>query len=197
MSAAKIRTGVFGGSFNPIHNGHVALARRLLGVASLDEVWFVVSPRNPLKEESQLADDRLRLEMVRIALEDEPRFVACDYEFGLPRPSYMWHTLQGLAADCPDREFVLIIGSDNWACFDEWFAHDDIISSFPIVIYPRPGYAVDAEALSPKVTLADVAMMDISSTDVRRRIASGMPVEGMLPHGVWRFIVDNHLYGAV
>ena len=125
--------GIFGGTFNPIHNGHIELARRLLSLAGLDEVWFVVSPQNPFKRNDVLLDDALRLEMVRLALEGEPRLVPCDYEFRLPRPSYMWYTLQAMAADYPDREFVLLIGADNWARFDEWYASREIIAHHRIV----------------------------------------------------------------
>ena len=94
-------TGIFGGSFNPVHNGHIELARRLLGLAGLDEIWFVVSPQNPFKRNERLLDDCLRLEMVRLALKDEPHMAPSDYEFRMPRPSYMWHTLQSMSADYP------------------------------------------------------------------------------------------------
>lgn len=98
-----ITTGIFGGSFNPIHNGHVELARQLLASAGLDEIWFVVSPQNPFKRAADLLDDDLRLKMVELALEREPRMHASDYEFRMPRPSYMWHTLQSMSRDYPDR----------------------------------------------------------------------------------------------
>mgnify|MGYP003547974148 FL=1 len=115
-----IKTGIYGGSFNPVHNGHIALAHELRQLAGLDEIWFVVSPQNPLKTQASLLNDRKRLDMTRRALEPYPELVASNYEFALPRPSYMWHTLQSLSARYPDREFTLIIGADNWACFDRW-----------------------------------------------------------------------------
>lgn len=189
-----VRTGIFGGSFNPVHNGHVALARQLLSVAGLDEIWFVVSPQNPLKRQEGLLDDDIRLQMVRMALKDEPQLAACDYEFRMPRPSYMWHTLQSMSRDYPGREFVLLIGADNWACFDRWFAWQEILSDYSIVIYPRTGSCVDAASLPPNVMLADTALFDVSSTDIRRRISEGCPFGDMVPPGVRDFILSERLY---
>ncbi|MCI7427465.1 MAG: nicotinate-nicotinamide nucleotide adenylyltransferase, partial [Prevotella sp.] len=116
----KIKTGIYGGSFNPIHNGHIAIAKRMLELAGLDEIWLIVSPQNPLKTAGSLLDDRLRLEMTQRALAPYPQLTASDYEFRLPRPSYMWNTLQRLSADYPHREFTLLIGADNWTVFDRW-----------------------------------------------------------------------------
>lgn len=189
-----LTTGIFGGSFNPVHNGHVELARRLLAIAGLDEVWFVVSPQNPFKRNDRLLDDRLRLEMVRLALRDEPRMAASDYEFGMPRPSYMWHTLQAMSRDYPDRRFVLLIGADNWARFGEWYAADKILAAHSVVVYPREGVPLDPTALPAGVTLADTGLIPGSSTEVRRRIAEGEPIDGLVPPAVASFIRGNRLY---
>lgn len=186
--------GIFGGTFNPIHNGHIELARRLLSLAGLDEVWFVVSPQNPFKRNDVLLDDALRLEMVRLALEGEPRLVPCGYEFRLPRPSYMWYTLQAMAADYPDREFVLLIGADNWARFDEWYASREIIAHHRIVVYPREGSPLAASSLPPGVTIADTGLVSGSSTEVRQRITAGQPIDGLVPQVVAEFIAKNKLY---
>ena len=191
---SMLTTGIFGGSFNPVHNGHIELARRLLELAGLDEVWFVVSPQNPFKRNERLLDDALRLEMVRLALAGEPRMAASDCEFRLPRPSYMWHTLQSLAEEYPDREFVLLIGADNWARFDEWFAAKDILANHHIVVYPREGTRLDASSLPPGVTLADTGLIPGSSTEIRSLIANNQPIDGLVPPVVAEFIRKNKLY---
>lgn len=174
-------TGLFGGSFNPIHNGHITLARNLLDATGLDEIWFVVSPQNPLKQQAGLLDDAARLDMVRTALAGEPRLKACDYEFRLPKPSYTWNTLQHLSRDYPDRRFTLLIGADNWQMFGRWYHHEDILNHYAIVIYPRSGSHVDTTALPAGVTLVSTPLFDISSTEVRRRIACGEPIDGLVP----------------
>lgn len=186
--------GIFGGSFNPVHNGHIELARRLLTLAGLDEVWFVVSPQNPFKRNEKLLDDALRLEMVRLALADEPRMAASDCEFRLPRPSYMWHTLQSLAKNYPDREFVLLIGADNWARFDQWYAAREIIANHRIVVYPREGTPLNPASFPPNVTLTDTGLVPGSSTEVRRRIACGQSIDDLVPPVVADFIRKNKLY---
>ena len=137
------KVGIFGGSFNPIHTGHIALAKSLCEKACLNEVWFMVSPMNPFKKTAtDLLDDQLRLEMVKKALEHEPQLKACDYEFRLPKPSYTWHTLQAISKDYPENEFTLLIGGDNWAAFNKWYHHDDILAHYPIVVYPRQGACI-------------------------------------------------------
>ena len=177
----KIKTGIYGGSFNPIHNGHIALARHLLQEAELDEIWFVVSPQNPFKVQQQLLADDKRLLLVRKALAPYPQLVASDFEFSLPRPSYMWHTLQSLANDYPEREFTLLIGADNWTVFDRWYHAADIIAHYPIAIYPRTGSPIDTSTLPPTVRLYDTGLYDISSTEVREKAAHGEDVAQLVP----------------
>ena len=176
-----IRTGIYGGSFNPIHNGHIAIAKAMLQDGSLDEVWLMVSPQNPLKRAGDLLDDRLRLDMARRAVDGMAGITACDYEFSLPRPSYMWDTLQALSRDWPDRQFTLLIGADNWACFDRWHRAADIIAHYPIAIYPRRGCDIDARTLPPTVRLADTGLHDVSSTEVRELIRRGGDPSALIP----------------
>lgn len=177
----KIKTGIYGGSFNPIHNGHIALARHLLQEAELDEIWFVVSPQNPFKVQQQLLDDDKRLLLVRKALAPYPQLVASDFEFSLPRPSYMWHTLQGMSAQWPDRELHLIIGADNWLCFDRWYHADDIRSTYPIIIYPRQGYDIVSSTLPQGVRLVNTPLYNVSSTEIRADVAAGRDISGKVP----------------
>ena len=175
------RTGIFGGSFNPIHNGHIALVRQLREAAGLDEVWLMVSPQNPLKQQADLLDDGLRLRMARQALAGDRHIRVSDYEFHLPRPSYTWNTLQALGQEFPDREFVLLIGGDNWERFPHWYRADDIVRNYRLVIYPRRGSAIDLSALPPTVTVVEAELLDISSTDIRRRVREGLSVAGLVP----------------
>ena len=180
----KIRTGIYGGSFNPIHNGHIAIARAMLDCGAVDEVWLMVSPQNPLKQSADLLDEQLRLDMTRRATADIPCVTACDYEFHMPRPSYMWHTLQSLSRDYPDRKFTLLIGADNWQVFDRWYHADDIIAHYPIRIYPRRGYDIEASTLPHNVKLVDTGLYDVSSTMVRERIRRGEDVSQLIPASI-------------
>ncbi len=179
------RIGIFGGSFNPIHVGHIAIARELLTLAQLDEVWFLVSPLNPFKKAAtDLLDDDKRLLMAQRALRGEARLKASDYEFHLPKPSYTWNTLRHLKADYPDKQFVLIIGADNWLAFDRWARPDYILSHFDIAVYARPDCPIDAASLPPRVHLYNMGLFDISSTLIRSRIREGLPVVGLVPPAI-------------
>lgn len=175
-----IRTGIFGGSFNPIHKGHIILAHQLKKQAALDEVWLMVSPQNPLKQHSDLLDDVARMEMARKAVEGEEGIMACDYEMHLPKPSYTWNTLQALSRDYLDREFVLMIGGDNWELFDRWYHAEDIRQHFEIVVYKR--------------TPGDPGFIDISSTEIRRRIREGLSFEDLVPTAVADIIKEKGYY---
>ena len=176
--------GIFGGSFNPIHNGHIALCKAFLAQCNLDEVWLMVSPQNPLKTNSALLDDEQRFRLAQKAIENEVGIKACDYEFHLPRPSYTWNTLQALSNDYPHCRFTLLIGGDNWACFDRWYRSEDILSNYKIAVYPRSGSEIDAKQLPPNVSLINTPLFDISSTEIRQRVAAGHPIIGMVPENI-------------
>ena len=183
--------GIFGGSFNPIHTGHIALAKSLCEKAGLDEVWFMVSPMNPFKKAAtDLLDDQLRLEMVKKALEGEPQLQACDYEFHLPKPSYTWHTLQAISQDFSDIRFTLLIGGDNWAAFDKWYHNDDILAHYPIVVYPRKGS--DIGEVPEGVTIVETPLLNISSTEIRHHIAKGESIHGMVPESIELLAIQNY-----
>lgn len=176
-----MKIGLFGGSFNPIHVGHIALARQLRQLAGLDEVWFMVSPQNPMKRQANLLDDRLRYQMVRLALHGEEGLVACDYELHLPKPSYTWNTLQQLSKDYPQHTFILLIGGDNWQIFPRWYHADDILAHYSIVVYPRRGSEMLLDKLPPSVSIVETSLLDISSTEVRQRVKERISINGLVP----------------
>lgn len=177
--------GIFSGSFNPVHIGHLALANYLCEYEGLDEVWFMVTPHNPLKEEGELMDDKLRLELVQLAIADYPKFRASDFEFHLPRPSYTVHTLDKLKKAYPEHLFHLIVGSDNWLLFSRWYESERILAENPIIVYPRPGYPVNADSLPKHVKLASSPVFEISSTFIRRALSEGKNIRYFLHPAVY------------
>lgn len=187
-----IKTGIFGGSFNPIHNGHIQLVHQLQEAANLDEVWLMVSPQNPLKQQGDLLNDDLRLQMARRALADDPHIHVSDYEFHLPRPSYTWNTLQALKQDFPDREFILLIGGDNWERFPRWYRADDIVSNYQLVIYPRRGTNIDTTTLPPTITVVEAELLDISSTEIRQRVRNRKSIRGLVPDSILPTVIDYY-----
>lgn len=189
----KKRTGIYGGSFNPIHLGHVSLAKALAESSLVDEMWLLVSPQNPFKANANLLDDETRLRLTRLAVNDVPGVEVCDREFFLPRPSYMFNTLTALSREHPDREFVLVIGADNWERFPDWYRSSDILAAYRVIIYPRPGFVLPD--VPQGVTIADTPLLDISSTAIRRRIANDPDYDGEgLPPAVWKEIKATGLY---
>ena len=185
------RIGIYSGSFNPIHIGHLALANYLCEFEGLDEVWFLVTPHNPLKVQEELMEDNLRLQLVKAAVAEYPRFRASDFEFHLPKPSYTIHTLEALKQKYPDMAFTLIVGADNWVCFDRWFEAKRIVDEFNLMIYPRPGYAVERESLPPHVTLVDAPNIEVSSTFIRQAMAEGRDVRYFLHPAVYRLLINK------
>ncbi len=181
----KVKTGIFGGSFNPPHIGHLAIANYLCEFGGLDEIWFMVSPHNPLKKHSSLMADELRLELMQLAIVDYPKFKVSDFEFSLPRPSYTLNTLTALQRTYPDREFTLIIGADNWHLFHNWKDSEIIKSTFPIIVFPREGYHIDKSTLPGSIILADSPIIEISSTFIRKSINLGKDVRFFLPPAVY------------
>ena len=136
-ATGKRKTGIYSGSFNPVHIGHLALANWLCEFTELDELWFLITPHNPLKAKGELMDDRLRYELVKKSIAGYPKFQASDFEFSLPQPTYTIHTLRALEKNYPDREFYFIMGADNWKYITRWVEYESIVSNYPIFIYPR------------------------------------------------------------
>lgn len=186
-----MKIGIYSGSFNPIHIGHLALANYLCEYQGLDEVWFLVSPHNPLKKEHELMDDVLRLRLVQLAVAGYPKFRASDFEFSLPRPSYTVHTLDALKHHYPQHQFSLIIGSDNWHYFSRWYEAERILAENNLIVYPRPGYPVQEAALPPRVTLADTPLLEISSTFIREALQQGKDVRYFLHPAVYEALLNQ------
>lgn len=185
--------GILGGSFNPVHIGHTMLASYLSQYTMLDEVWLLLSPRNPLKDSSILVNDAHRLAMLQIATDSMAKVEVCDIELSLPRPSYTINSLKVLSQRYPQHSFRLIIGSDNWLIFDKWKDSESIINDYGIIIYPRPGYHI-TEPLPSGVELIEAPTVNISSTFIREGFAEGKNMEAFLPNGVTQYILTNQLF---
>lgn len=189
-------TVVYGGSFNPVHKGHVALGRSLVGNGLASEVWYMVSPQNPLKESGGLLADEARLRLVEMAVAGQPGLKACGFEFGLPRPSYTVHTLSALRAAFPGRAFALLVGADNWLSFRRWYRWEEILATTPLFVYPRPGFPLDEASLPPQVRLVRAPLFPVSSTSVRHALREGHDeaAAGWLPPCVYREIKEKGYY---
>lgn len=190
-------TAIYGGSFNPIHTGHIALGQWLVRHNFVDELWFLVSPQNPLKPASGLLDDEARLRLARLAIGRKRRLKVSDFEFHLPRPSYMVHTLEALRTAYPNRDFVLVIGADNWHRFPQWYKADEILRHHRLLIYPRLGYPIDETSLPAGVTLVHTPFHDLSSTQIREAIATDPSYNGFgLEPRVWAEIKAKGYYSV-
>lgn len=185
MKDERLKTGIFSGSFNPVHIGHLALANYLCEFEGLDEVWFVVTPHNPLKEREKLMDDNLRLEMVRIAIDGYSRFRVSDIEFHLPRPSYTIDTLQALNAAYPERSFYFIMGADNWENISRWKDSEVLLHNYSFLVYPRHGHAISIPDTYPNVRAVHAPLIEISSTFIRHALREGKDIRFFLPAGIY------------
>jgi nicotinate-nucleotide adenylyltransferase len=191
----KKQIGIFSGSFNPIHVGHLILGNYMCEFTHLDEVWFVVSPHNPLKNTDELLDDDIRLKMTRLALSGFENLKVSDVEFHLPRPSYTIDTLTFLKNNHPDREFTLIIGSDNWTNFHQWKAYEQLCREFPIFIYPRLNEKiVISEQFQKNVQVVNAPIVEISSTFIRNGIKAKKNIRAFVTEKVWEFVIEKGLY---
>ena len=187
-----VRTGIYGGTFNPIHNGHTQLGQALVQDGMVDELWFLVSPQNPLKVDQKLLDDEARLRLAHLAIQETEKLHVSDFEFHLPRPSYMVNTLACLSRQYPDREFILVIGADNWERFHCWYHAQEILQHYRLIIYPRPGYQI--ENIPQGVVVAQTPFINISSTDIRNSIGRGDYDGSGLHPAVWKEITLNGYY---
>jgi nicotinate-nucleotide adenylyltransferase len=186
--------GLFFGSFNPVHIGHMVLANYMLEYEGLKELWFVVSPHNPLKEKSSLLNHRQRLHMVNLAIDDDPRMKASDIEFNLPQPSYTVNTLAHLKEKYPRKKFSLIMGADNLQTLHKWKNYEEILARHKLLIYPRPGSDGGKLASHPAVHFTNAPIMDVSSSFIRKAIKEGKKPSHFVPKRVWEYIEEMHFY---
>jgi nicotinate-nucleotide adenylyltransferase len=191
----KKHIGIFSGSFNPIHLGHVNIVKQIIDKQLVDEVWFVVSPCNPLKNQTELINEYIRLDMVMLAIKDLPHVKASDIEFTMPMPSYTIDTLHEFSRQYPDFQFLLIIGSDNASFFEQWKDFKEILNQYSILVYPRIGYEFESvKALYPQMQLVALPLFDISATQIRAYFAQKKDPSSWLHPAVLQYIIDNDLY---
>ena len=189
------KTGLFFGSFNPIHVGHLIIANHMVEHTDLEEVWFVISPHSPFKQKASLLADHQRFALVNYAVEDHPNLWASNIEFGLPQPSYTSLTLAFLAERYPNKEFSLIMGEDNLIHIDQWKNADFILNNYPIYVYPRPNIELSKFHQYPNVHIVkDVPQMDISSSFIRKCIKEHKDTRYLLPHRVYEYVKEMHFY---
>jgi nicotinate-nucleotide adenylyltransferase len=190
-----MKIGLFFGSFNPVHVGHLIIANYLVENSDLNELWMVISPHNPFKKRSSLADDYARYEMVFKAVEEHPKLRASNIEFDLPQPSYTIDTLTYLKEEHPEHEFVLIMGGDNLRGFHKWKNYEQILKYYEIIVYKRPDYELGALQDHPKIQIIeDCPQMQISSTFIRKMIKEGKSIRYWVTEEVREIIEATNLY---
>lgn len=189
-----MKVGLFFGSFNPIHVGHMVLANYMLEFTDLDKIWFVISPHNPLKKKSSLLDEKHRLQLVNLAIGDNIKLKASDIEFKLPQPSYTVITLAYLKEKYPELEFALIMGADNLVSFHKWKNYEEILKNHQLYVYPRPDNPTSNFDNHPQVKLLKAPLMQISSTEIRQAIHDKKDVRYYMPEAAWDYIKEMHFY---
>lgn len=189
-----MRIGLFFGSFNPIHIGHLVIANYIREYTDLDKIWFVVSPQNPFKKKSSLLENYERLELVHRAIGNSTRYEASSIEFGLSQPSYTIDTLVHLREKYPNHTFALIMGSDNLEYFHKWKNFEIILRDYELIIYPRPTYDFNNFQYKAKMQVVDAPLMDISSSLIRKMFHEGKNPEFLLPKDVYTYIEEMSFY---
>ena len=185
--------GLYFGSFNPIHIGHLIISNHILNEAGVEKIWFVVSPLNPFKTPENLMNEYERFHLVQKAIEDDLRLKATDIEFSLPKPSYTVHPLVYLKENYPEHSFSIIMGSDGFQNLEKWKNAEVIVENYPIIIYKRPGFEVHNK-LNAKITIMNAPLLEISSTHIRELIRSGKSIKYMVPPGVEEEILASGFF---
>jgi nicotinate-nucleotide adenylyltransferase len=190
-----MKIGLYFGSFNPIHTGHLIIAQHILNHTEIQRLWFVISPHNPLKDKASLANDRDRLHLVQLAIEDNPSMKASDIEFKLPQPSYTIDTLTYIKEKYPRYEFALIMGADNLISLPKWKNYQLLINNYPIYIYKRPNYPIESSLVQHEnIHILDTPLLDISSTWIRQLIKTKKSIRYLVPEKVFDYLESSHLY---
>lgn len=189
-----MKIGLFFGSFNPVHIGHLAIANYIVEYSELDEIWLVISPQNPLKKKSTLLNEYDRLKMVELALQGDFKIKPTDIEFNLPKPSFTIDTLTYLSERNPKHDFTLIVGSDNLQSFRKWKNYEEILNHYQLYVYPRPGYGLSEYKDHKSIQLIKAPLMEISSSFIRNSIKNNKDVRYFLPAEVHKYIEKMNLY---
>ena len=189
-----MKTGLFFGAFNPIHNGHMLLANYMLSFTDLDSLWFIVSPHNPLKEKSSLLANNHRLELVKLAIGINNKMKASNIEFKLTQPSYTVNTLAHLQEKFPKNVFSLIMGSDNLQSFHKWKNYEHILEHYQLYVYPRPGYDGGALRNHKNIKLINAPLVEITSSFIRDAIKNKKEVRYFMPESVYEYLSEMNFY---
>lgn len=186
--------GLFFGSFNPVHVGHLALANFIAENSTLDEIWFVVSPQNPFKDAKGLLNASHRVKMLELAIKRYHRFKVCDIELKLPTPSYSYKTLQQLGKLHPNKYFTIIMGSDNLATLNRWVNIEEILSKHKVMVYPRPEYEINPNHLTQQIEKIEAPVFNIDSTTIRKGLKVGKNYSFLIPEQTYSYILKEELY---
>ena len=185
--------GLYFGSFNPIHVGHLIIANHILQHTEIDKLWFVLTPHNPLKDSHSLLNEYHRLHLVELAIEDNPKFRASNVEFRLPKPSYTINTLTYLTEKFPLERFSVIMGSDSFQNIKRWKNWEQLVAQYHIIVYNRPGFPVNAPE-GAQVQVLDAPLLDVSASFIRKEIKAKRSVRYLLPDAVWQYVTENRYY---
>lgn len=190
-----MKVGLYFGSFNPVHNGHLIIANHVLNETDINKVWFILSPQNPFKNSSSLLNSYDRLHLLNKAVENDNRMKALDIEFHLPKPSYTATTLSYLKDKYPKHEFVIIMGSDSFQNLGNWKNSESIIANYPLIIYKRPGFEI-LNNLNAQIQIMDAPLLEISATYIRELVKKNKSIKYLVPENIEQEVQSNRFYNS-